>query len=99
MRRFICAGATATIEFDGTGACICGPYVGAGGTADIYVDGTLDRTIDVWPDDTLRKNMEDLWHCFDLPTGRHNLRVVVRGERFRDSTGSEIRIHDLIVYR
>jgi hypothetical protein len=91
--------AEASIDFDGTGACLCGPYVGAGGTADVYVDGTLDRTIDVWPDDGQRKAMEDVWHRFDLPPGKHSLRVIVRGERFRESTGSEIRIHDLIVYR
>jgi ADP-ribosylglycohydrolase len=92
-------GAEAQIEFEGTGACICGPYIGAGGTADVYVDGKLDRTVDVWPDDGIRKAMEDVWHRFDLPAGKHTIRLVVRGERFRESSGSEIRIHDLIVYR
>lgn len=92
-------GAEATIEFEGTGALICGPYVGAGGTADIYLDGKLDRTIDVWPDENRRSVMEALWHRFDLPSGKHTLRVVVRGERFRESSGTEIRIRDLVVYR
>ena len=91
--------AEAAIDFEGTGALICGPYVGAGGTADVYLDGKLDRTIDVWPDDKKRKEMEDVWHRFDLPAGKHTVRLVVRGEKFRDSSGSEIRIHDLIVYR
>jgi hypothetical protein len=91
--------AEASIEFEGTGALICGPYVGAGGTADVYVDGKLDRTIDVWPDDSKRKAMEDVWHRFDLPAGKHTVRLVVRGERFGESSGSEIRIHSLIVYR
>jgi ADP-ribosylglycohydrolase len=92
-------GAEASIDFEGTGALICGPYIGAGGTADVYVDGQLDRAIDVWPDDGRRKSMDDVWHRFDLPSGKHTLRLVVRGERFRESTGTEICIHDLIVYR
>ena len=92
-------GAEATIDFEGTGALICGPYVAAGGTADVYLDGKLDRTIDVWTDENRRSAMEDVWHRFDLPAGKHTVRLVVRGEKFRDSTGAEIRIHDLIVYR
>ena len=43
--------------------------------------------------------MENLWHRFDLPAGKHTVRLVVRGEKFRESTGAEIRIHDLIIYR
>jgi ADP-ribosylglycohydrolase len=92
-------GAEAKIEFEGTGALICGPYLGAGGTADVYIDGKLDRTIDVWTDENRRSAMENVWHRFDLPAGKHTVRLVVRGEKFRESTGAEIRIRDLIVYR
>jgi ADP-ribosylglycohydrolase len=92
-------GAEASIEFEGTGALICGPYLVNGGTADVYVDRQLDRTVDVLVDDGRRKAMEDVWHRFDLPPGKHTLKLVVRGEPFRDSKGSEVRVHSLVVYR
>ena len=43
-------GAEAAIKFEGTGAIISGFYLPSGGKADIYLDGELDRTIDVYPD-------------------------------------------------
>ncbi|MEO6434954.1 MAG: ADP-ribosylglycohydrolase family protein [Tepidisphaeraceae bacterium] len=92
-------GATATIGFDGTGAIICGPYVPAGGTGDVFIDGKLDRTVDVLDDDGRRKVMEAVWHRFDLSPGKHTLKLVVRGKPFGNSKGSEIRVHSLIVYR
>ena len=59
----------------------------------------LDRTIDVLDDDGRRKVMESVWHRFDLPPGKHTMKLVVRGERCRQSKGSEVRVHSLIVYR
>ena len=40
-------GAEAGIEFTGTGAIVVGPYLASGGTAEVYVDGKLDRKVDV----------------------------------------------------
>jgi hypothetical protein len=88
-----------TIEFSGTGAILCGPYVPDGGTADVFIDGKLDRTIDVLDDDGRRKVLESVWHRFDLPPGPHTLKLVVRGEPFGKSKGSAVRVHSLIVYR
>jgi hypothetical protein len=34
-----------------------------------------------------------------LPAGKHTLRLVVRGERFGESAGTEIRVTDLVVFR
>jgi hypothetical protein len=92
-------GATATIEFEGTGAIVCGPFLPAGGTADIFLDGQLDRTIDVLDDDSRRKAMESIWHRLDLPPGKHTLKLVVGGKPYQGSKGSEVRVHSLIVYR
>jgi hypothetical protein len=92
-------GAEAAIQFHGTGAILVGPYMPTGGRADIYLDGKLDQTVDVYPDEDARKGGESVWHAFGLPAGDHNLRVVVRGERFGDSKGSEITLTDLVVFR
>lgn len=91
--------AAVEIEFEGTGAILCGPYLPNGGTADVYVDGKLDRNVDVLDDDGRRKVMESVWHRFDLPPGKHTLKMVVRGEPYGESKGTEVRVHSLVVFR
>jgi hypothetical protein len=98
------AGAEASIEFEGTGAILAGAYMPSGGTADIYLDGELHRTVDVYPDEDANKFHESVWHAFGLDDGEHRLRVVVRGERYRgaggdESTGTEIALSYLLVFR
>ena len=44
-------GAEASISFDGTGAIVIGPYLMDGGMIDVYLDGKLDRTLDVFSDE------------------------------------------------
>jgi hypothetical protein len=92
-------GMSAEIAFEGTGAVIVGSYVGNGGQADVYLDGQLDRTVDVWPDDDKRKLNDAVWWKFGLASGKHTVKLVVKGERFGNSTGTEIRVQDLVVYR
>jgi hypothetical protein len=92
-------GAEASVDFEGTGVMVVGPYLAEGGTADVYIDGKLDRSIDVCSDEKLRKAFENVYHNFYLPPGRHTLRLVVRGERFKDSGGSEVRLGELVVLR
>jgi hypothetical protein len=92
-------GMSAEIECEGTGAVIVGSYVGNGGQADVYLDGKLDRTIDVWPDDDKRKFNDAVWWKFGLASGKHAVKLVVKGERYGESKGTEIRVQDLIVYR
>ena len=92
-------GAEATIQFRGTGAILVGPYMPTGGRADVYLDGKLDQTIDVYPDEDARKGGESVWHAFGLPPGEHTLRLAVRGERYGESKGSEITLTDLVVFR
>ena len=92
-------GAEASISFEGSGAIVVGPYLPTGGTADVYLDGKLDRTVDVYPDEHSQKTGESVWHAFKLKPGKHEIRVVVRGERYKESRGSEIGLEDLIVFR
>ena len=96
------AGAEASITFTGTGAIIAGPFMPNGGQADVYLDGELDRTVDSFSDelgDRATKRMEAIWHKFTLEDGEHTVRVVVKGEPYGDSEGSDVTISDLIVFR
>jgi hypothetical protein len=85
--------------FEGTGVIVVGPYLPSGGKADVYLDGKLHSTVDVYPDESSRKGGESVWHAFGLNDGKHSLRIVVRGERYGDSTGADIGIDDLVVFR
>jgi hypothetical protein len=91
--------AEASVSFDGTGAIVTGSYMPAGGTADVYLDGKLDRTVDVYPDENSTKTGEAVWHAFGLKNGKHTVKLVVRGEPYPGSTGSEISLDDIIVFR
>ena len=92
-------GAEAEISFEGTGAILVGPYLPSGGKADVYVDGKLDRTVDVYPDESATKRGESVWHAFGMKPGKHTVRLAVRGERYGDSSGSEVGITDFVVFR
>jgi hypothetical protein len=92
-------GAEATVTFEGTGAIVVGPYLPTGGKADVHLDGKFDRTIDVYPDEPNAKGGESVWHAFGLKNGRHTVRLVVRGEPYEGSQGSDIAVYDLIVFR
>ena len=99
LRTSSAKGAEATIAFEGTGAILVGTYLPDGGRADVYLDGKLDRTVDVYPDEDNLKFNEDVWHGFGLKDGKHTLRLVVRGEPYPGSKGSEIDLSSLIVFR
>ncbi len=92
-------GAEAVIEFEGNGVIVVGPYLPNGGKADVFIDGKLDKTVDVCSDEKLRKGSEAVFHNFFLPRGKHTLRLVVRGEPFGAGEGAEVRVIDLVVLR
>ncbi|MDX2154171.1 MAG: ADP-ribosylglycohydrolase family protein [Bryobacteraceae bacterium] len=92
-------GAEAAIAFEGTGAVIVGPYLPSGGKAEVWLDGKLDRVVDVYPDETHMKGGESVWHAFGLKNGKHTLRLVVLGEPYPGATGAEIGIDHLVVFR
>ena len=92
-------GAEASISFTGTGAGLIGILLPTGGTADVYLDGVLSDTVDVYPDESMSKTNESLWHRFGLEDKEHELRIVVRGEKYGESQGSDISIMRLTVFR
>jgi hypothetical protein len=92
-------GAEFSVTFQGTGAILAGPYLASGGKADVYLDGKLHSTVDAFSDESGSKGDEAVWHAFKLPNRTHVLRLVVRGEPFPGSKGSDIGIQDLVVFR
>lgn len=93
-------GAEASISFEGTGAIVVGPYLPTGGKADVYLDGKLERTLDVYSDEPGHsKGGESVWHAFKLKPGKHTIRLVVRGEPYGESKGTEIGVDNLVVFR
>jgi ADP-ribosylglycohydrolase len=92
-------GSEASITFEGTGAILTGPYLPTGGKAEVHLDGKLHKTVDTYPDEDNRKYGEAVWHAFGLDNGSHTIRVVVLGEPYAGSQGSDIEIEDLIVFR
>jgi len=91
--------AAASIEFQGTGFIVVGPYTPNGGTADVYLDDKLVKTIDVFSDEDSAKGGESVYHRFHLANTRHTVRLVVRAEPYPGSKGAEIGITDLVVFR
>lgn len=92
-------GSEAAISFEGTGAIVTGPYLPSGGKLQVFLDGKPDRIVDVYPDEDSTKTGEAVWHAFGLKNGRHSLRLVVLGEPYPGSKGSEIGIEGLTVFR
>jgi len=93
------AGAEASIDFDGTGVIVVGSYLKTGGKAEVHLDGKLDRVIDVYPDEDDWKDGESVWHAFGLKPGKHTVKLVVLGQPYPGSQGSDIAIQDLVVFR
>jgi ADP-ribosylglycohydrolase len=92
-------GAEASIAFEGTGAIVTGFYLPNGGRADVYLDGKLNRTVDVYPDEDNVKGGEDIWHVFGLKQQQHSVRVVVKGEPYPGSSGRQVALSDIVVFR
>ena len=92
-------GAEATISFEGTGAIVTGPYLPTGGTAEVYLDGKLHKNVDVYPDEDSRKYGDAVWHAFGLDNTSHTVRVVVLGEPYEGSKGSDVILENLVVFQ
>jgi len=97
-RRASARGAEAAVSFAGTGAILTGVYTNSGGKAEVYLDGKLHRTIDTFHEGRGDRGGESVWHVFGLDPGNHTVRLIVLGEPFPGSKGSEIVLRDLIVF-
>ncbi len=92
-------GAEASFTFKGTGVILVGQYLPTGGKADVYLDGKLHQTVDVYPDEKSAKGGESVWHAFRLKDGEHTVRLVVRGEPGPGASGTQVAVQDFVVFR
>jgi hypothetical protein len=93
------AGDELLIDFSGTGISIDGNWYKDGGKADVYVDGTLHRSIDTYYDFARQQHTESIWHVLNLPKGDHKVRLVVKGEKRPESAGNKIYITSYTVFK
>lgn len=98
-RRTSQKGSEASIKFEGTGAILVGTLLPSGGKAEIYLNEQLNKTVDVFPDEDNSKYREAVWHAFGLENRVHTIRLVVLGEPYGDSKGSDIALQNLVVFR
>ena len=91
-------GAMAELRFSGSGIALLGPLGPAGGRADVYLDGVrTERPLDAYaPPQTWD---HDLFHAFGLTDGPHTLRIVIRPDAARPSSGNEIVVLGAIAFR
>jgi hypothetical protein len=92
-------GATAEIEFEGTGFIVSGPYLPDGGFLEAWVDGKRVNNVDVYSDEKSVKGDESVFHQFGLKAGRHRVQLKVLGVRHTESAGARVAVADLIVFR
>jgi hypothetical protein len=82
-----------------TGAILVGWYLPTGGLADIYLDGEQVATVDTYPDENDFKFHEAVWHAFGLDDREHEVRLVVIGEPYVESSGAEVCLSGLVTFR
>ncbi len=87
------------ISFNGTGISLTGNWFRDGGKADVYVDGTLHRTIDTFYDFAGQQHTESIWHVVNLNPGDHTVRLVVKGEKRPESNGSRVYITSASIFK
>ncbi len=93
------AGDELDISFNGTGISLTGNWFKDGGKADVYVDGTLNRTIDTYYNFANQQHTESIWHVLNLLPGDHKIRVVVKGEKRPESAGTRVYITQAIIFK
>ena len=87
------------IAFKGTGISIEGNWYKDGGKADIYVDGTLHRSIDTYYDFARQQHTASIWHVLNLQPGDHNVRLVVKGEKRPESSGTRVYVTSATIFK
>jgi hypothetical protein len=93
------AGDELEFTFSGTGVSLVGNWWKDGGKADVYVDGKLHRSIDTYYDFAKQQHTETIWHVMKLQPGEHKIRLVVKGEKRPESTGSKVYITSAVIFK
>lgn len=88
----------ASLSFKGTGIALAGKLDGAGGQAEVYLDGVkAERPADAYAAPNTTDN--DLWHVHGLPDGEHTVRLVTTGQKQPQSGGTRIALQKAVVYQ
>lgn len=94
------AGDEITFTFEGTGASIEGNWLKDGGLADVYVDGQLKRTIDCYFDYAKQEHRHmNIYHITNLPNGKHEIKLVVKGDKRPESFGTNVYVTEAVVFK
>lgn len=92
-------GAEVTFTFTGTGVVLNGLWKKDGGKAEVYVDGTLHRTIDTWYFWAGEEKWGSfLWHVLNLDQGEHVVRLVSTGEKRPEAEAARVYITGATVF-
>jgi len=87
------------VNFSGTGISITGNWFKDGGKADVFVDGNLHRTIDTYYNFANQQHVESIWHILNLTPGDHTVKVVVKGEKRPESSGTRVYISSATIFK
>jgi len=87
------------IPFNGTGISITGNWYRDGGKADVYIDDNLVRTIDTYYYFANQQHTESIWHILNLDPGDHKVRIVVKGEKRPESSGTRVYITSATIFQ
>lgn len=90
--------------FNGTGAVIMGRFDRDCGKVNVYLDGEFVREIDnyYWVMERGAGfhwlNGAHLYHVINLEPGKHNISMVINGEKNSDATGTKLKVSRAIVF-
>lgn len=79
-------GATITLPFDGKNVVIYGGYLPSGGMVDIYIDDTLEATVDTYK--ATESLSSYIFSKQDLSANPHTLKIVTRDEANAAASGN-----------
>ncbi|KZT09616.1 copper radical oxidase [Laetiporus sulphureus 93-53] len=95
LRSTTDSGASMTFSFTGTGIEWFGNTDPRHGIAQVFLDGNMVQEIDAWSA-TPRKQQRMYWN-FELPQGRHTIKIVNTGKKREAARGSLIDVDALVV--
>lgn len=84
-----------TFTFTGTGIEWFGATDKKHGIAEVYLDGKMVEEVDTWS--TASRRQQRLYWIFDLPYGKHTLKVVNSGRKRDSANGSNVDVDALVV--
>jgi hypothetical protein len=85
--------------FTGTGISLEGNWYKNGGKADVYVDGQLHRKIDTYYDFANQEHTVSIWHAINLKPGDHTIRLIVKGEKRPEASGTRVYITSATIFQ